>query len=265
LYALTDARMNDPRINNESCIISGPLNPYEVRDFSADHTINGTIPELPANASDTGVWFEGVPIAEYYDQNGNPLITMMYINGAWVDVTGRVTVDKTQPMTTVSNMLVNEVLTFAAQPYVNMNSTVGPVTTLPTWGDWGAGGCYFWMPWEYGNARFNSTFAPHESKLIAFNHTQPFCMMTPQDPPNNGIAGLKTGDLKLYTSASNYISNQPVNGTFCNTVSTTTQIKDLHFELTPKGYLYNNILAANEVFQPGNSNLEVKIAPRTEP
>jgi hypothetical protein len=265
LFALTQARMLDPRISNESGILNGPLNPYEIRDFSADHNINGTIPDLPVNASDTGVWFEGVPIAEYYDQTGNPLVTMMYINGAWVDVTGKVTADQAQPMTTVSNMLVNEVLTFNAQPYGNMNSTIGPVTTLPTWGNWGTGGCYFYMPWEYGNIQFNSTFAPHESRLIAFNHTQPFIKMAPQDAPSNGVAALKTGNLKLYASASNYISNQPVNGTFCNTVSTTTEVKDIHFELTPNGYTYNNILAANQVFQQGNSNYEVKITTRTEP
>jgi hypothetical protein len=90
-------------------------------------------------------------------------------------------------------------------------------------------------------------------------------MMTPQDPPSNGIAALKTGNLKLYASASNYISNQPVNGTFCNTASTATQIKDIQFELTPNGYTYNNILAPNQSFQTGNSNYEVKIATRIKP
>jgi hypothetical protein len=265
LLALTEAHMNYPWINNESCSFSGPLSIDQVKAFSADHTINGTIPDLPANASDTGVWFEGVPIAEYYNQNGNPLITEMYINGAWVDVTGKVTVNKTQPMTTVSNMLVDEVFTFDAQPYGNMNSTVGPVTTLPTWGDWGAGKTYFWTPIEYASAGFNTNFAPHESRLIAFNHTQPFITTTPQDAPSNGIAALKTGNLELYASASNYICNQPVNGTFCNTVSIATEIKDIHFEPTSNGYTYNNILAANQFFQPSTSAFEVKIATRTEP
>ncbi|MCL5876944.1 MAG: hypothetical protein M1540_03930 [Candidatus Bathyarchaeota archaeon] len=246
-------------------IISGPLSPENIAAFSVNHNLNGTIPDLPANASETGVWFEGIPITEYYDQYGNPLVTEMYINGAWVDVTGRVTVDNAQPMTTVSNMLVNEVFTFGAQPYANMNSTVGPVTALPTWGNWGTGRTFFWFPWDYGSQPFNSTFAPHESRLIAFNHTQPFIMMTEDSPPSNGIAALKSANLQLYASASNYITNWPVNGTYYNTVSTTTQITMLQFEQTPNGYVFNAILDDNQVFQRGNSNYEVIVAPRIEP
>ena len=49
-----------------------------------------------------------------------------------------------------------------------MNSTVGPVTALPTWGDWDAGTVnYVWLPFETANQKFNPTFAPHESKLIS--------------------------------------------------------------------------------------------------
>jgi hypothetical protein len=249
----------------EGAIMSGPLNPDEVQNFSSNHTIGSTIPELPENATEIGIWFEGVPIAEYYDQTGNPLVTMMYINGGWVDVTGRVTVDETQPMTTVSNMLVNEVMTFSAQPYKNMNSTIGPVTSLPTWGSWGVGGTVFWFPWDWSSQEFNSTFAPHESRLIAFNHTNPFTKSTAESPPDNGIAALQTGNLDLYASVSNYVTNWPVNGTYYDTVSTTTQVKQIQFETTPNSYLYNNILADNQTFQRGNSDFEVIVASRIDP
>ncbi len=258
LFSLAQARWQDS-------IIQGPLSPEEIETYSQDHTINGTIPDIPTNASETGTWFEGVPITEYYDQTGHPLVTMMYINGAWVDVTGRVTVDNAQPMTTVSNMLVNEVMTFNAQPYGNMNSTLGPITTLPTWGDWGNMKTVFWFPWDYSSQPFNSTFAPHESRLIAFNHTQTFGRSSPDSPPANGLTALQTGTLDLYASASNYITNWPVNGTYYDTVSTTTQVKQIQFQTTPNGYLYNNILAANQILQKGNSAYEVIVVPRTEP
>jgi hypothetical protein len=77
----------------EGSTISGPLTPDDVAAFSVDHSLNGTIPQLPDNASEKGTWIEGVPLTEYYDPSGNPLVTMMYINGAWVDVTGKVTTD----------------------------------------------------------------------------------------------------------------------------------------------------------------------------
>jgi hypothetical protein len=246
-------------------IAGGPLTPDDVRVFSADHTINSTIPNLPANASDTGIWFEGVPIAEYYSLTGTPLVTEMYINGSWVDVTGRVTVDKTQPMMTASNMLVNEVLPVGAQPYENLNSTVGPVTSLPRWGDWGVGRGYSWFPWAWGSQGFNNTWAPHESRLIMFNNTQMFVMFPAGAPPTSGLAALQSGNIKLYASVSNYLNNWPVNGTYYNTASTATQVTQLQLNKTPNGYVYNAVLADNQMFQQGKSGIEVIIVPRIKP
>ncbi len=245
--------------------ITGPLNPDEVRTFSVNHALNGTVPNLPANASDSGVWFEGVPIAEYYSLSGDPLITEMYINGSWVDVTGRVTADNMQPFTVASGMLVNSVMTVGAMPYDNWaNSTIGPITSLPHWGSWNNGRAYRWLPFSPGPASFNNTWAPHESRLIMFNNTETFTYLTKNDT-ERGLSQLESGDLKLFASASNYLDNWPVNGTYYNTVSTATQITQLHFEKTANGYVYNNILADNQTFQPGNSSIEVTVAPRTQP
>ncbi len=246
-------------------ILSGPLNLEEVRAFSMDHTINGTIPNLPANVTETGVWFEGVPIAEYYDLTGNHLITEIYTNGSWVDVTNRVTVDKMQPFMIATDMLVNNVMSVGAQPYQNMNASIGPITELPKWGDWGVGRGYSWFPWEWGNQGLDNTWAPHESRLIIFNNTELFVRFPEGAPPSNCLAVLQSGNIKLYSSASNYINNWPVNGTYYNTVSTATQVIDLQLEKTTNGYVYNAVLADDQMFQPGNSSIEVIIAPRTKP
>jgi hypothetical protein len=170
-------------------------------------------------------------------------------------------------MLTTTNTLVNEVLSLGAQPYENINSTVGYFAALPTptWGDWGIGGCYFWFPWDWAEQPFNNTFAPHESRLLSFNHTQLFIMMNEGDSPSQGLTALETENITIYTSASNYITNQPINGTFFNTVSTATQIKHLQLQHTADGYLYTGILADGQAFQRGNSYLEVTVAPRTEP
>jgi hypothetical protein len=248
-------------------ILHGPLNPDEARAFSVDHTLNSTVPALPTNASETGVWFEGVPIAEYYDLKGNPLITEMYINGSWVDVTGRVTVDKMQPFMIASDMLVNNVLTVGAQPYENWsNATVGPITSLPRWGDWGNGRTYSWLPFSWGSYtnEFNNTWAPYESRLIMINNTQMF-LFSLGDNHAGLDALLQTGKLTLYASASNYLNNWSVNGTYYNTASTATQTIQIQFEKTANGYVYNTILADNQTFQQGNSSIEVTVAPRTEP
>ncbi len=234
--------------------MSGPINPDEIAAFKADHTINGTIPELPQNSNRTGTWFEGVPITEYYDFSGKPILTEMYINGAWVDVTNRVTANQTQPMLTVANMLVNQVLPLGEQPYQNMNSTIGEITTLPTWGDWDAGRAYCWFPWDWASQPFNNTFGPHESKLIALNNTQ-----APSD-----LAALYQETVTLYASASNYINNQPINGTYLDTASTATQLIQVHLEKTFDGYLFNKILSNNQTFVQVNA-LEVKVASENTP
>lgn len=254
-------------------LISGPLIPEDVAAFSANHAINGTIPKLPSNAENTGIWFEGVPITEYYDNVGNPILTEMYINGAWVDVTGRVIVDQPQPMLTASNTIVNQVLPLGASPYQNMNSTIGPVTTLPTWGDWGVGGTYCLPQWQWASQSFNNTFAPHESRLIVISNSQatrsfalhPSGLVVVSYPQITfNLAALESGNITIYASASNYITNEPINGTYLNTVSTTIQIKPIQLQQTSDGYLYNTILADNQTFQQINP-LEVTIATRTEP
>ncbi|MFB3889266.1 MAG: hypothetical protein ACE14S_07220 [Candidatus Bathyarchaeia archaeon] len=252
--------------------ISGPLNPDEVRDFSANHAINGTVPNLPANASETGVWFEGVPIAEYYDLTGNPLITEMYINGSWVDVTGRVTVDNMQPFMIGEGMLINIALPLGWQPtesyaidYYNKTGTAAPIATLPRWGSWGGGRGYAWIPGDWGNyylSGFNSTWGPHESRLIIVSGTQMHTEGYMSDKIN---AALESGKLKLYSSVSNYVNVWPVNGTYYNTASTAIQTIQLQLEKTPSGYVYNAILADDQTFQPGKSSIEVTIAPRTQP
>jgi hypothetical protein len=246
-------------------IITGPLNPNEVRNFSANHALNSTVPNLPANATESGVWFEGVPIAEYYSLSGQPLITEMYINGSWVDLTGRVTVDNPQPFTVVSGEFVNSVMTVGAMPYENWaNSTVGPLTGLPHWGSWNNGRAYRWLPFSPGPAAFNNIWAPHESRLIMFNNTEMFSYFNSTESPRSDTQ-LQAGTLKLFASASNYLNNWPVNGTYYNTVSTATSIAQLHFDKTADGYVYNGILADNQTFQQGKSAIEVIIAPRTKP
>lgn len=239
--------------------LMGALSPEDIVSFSKDHTVASMIPDLPVNASETGIWFEGVPITEYYDRTGNPVLTVMYINGSWVDVTGKVTVDKTQPFMVASNMFVNDVLTVAAQPYENWgNATVGPITSLPSWsGGIGVGRTYSWLPFSFGPEGFDNTWAAGESRLVLFNNTQMFVQT--QETPISGFEALQSGTIKLFASASNYLNNWPVNGTYYNTVSTAVQIIQPQMDQTSNGYTFNVILADNQRFQLGNSEIEVII------
>jgi hypothetical protein len=96
-----------------------------------------------------------------------------------------------------------------------------------------------------------------------FNNTQIFGETAPA--AISALAALQSGNIKLYASVSNYITNWPVNGTYYNTVSTATQVTQMHLDSTSNGYLYNTILADNQTFQQGTSPIEVTVAPRTQP
>ena len=94
-----------------------------------------------------------------------------------------------------------------------------------------------------------------------FNNTQTFLFSLGSS--RAGLDALQTGKIALYASASNYINNWPVNGTYYNTVSTATDSKQVQLENTAVGnYLYNAVLADGETFQPTKSSLEVTIKPR---
>ena len=215
--------------------------------------VQSNVPELPENASEEGTWIEGVPIAEYYDHT-QMTATHIYINGAWVDVTARIQPGSPQPMVLASNTLVNSVLSSATPIYRNEgNASVGPVTALPGWKFYNSNGPAYSYSGENG---FDKTWQPHQSKLIVFTGTQ---MVSGDSGINSTLTSMQNGTIDLYGSITNYINNMPVNGAYTNTVSTATWLKTVPLEKTPDGYLYNAVLADNEVFQVSPNGVEVNI------
>ncbi len=236
--------------------IDYPLNLFRV--MNQDHRTLPVIPDLPENASEDGTWIEGVPIAEYYDGT-RQVATQIYINGAWADVTGRVQPHNPQPMVLASNTLANLVLTSGTPIYRNEgNATVGPVTGFPSWGI-GVGQTYRWT----GTYGFDKTWQPRQSKLLIFNGTQTFA--NPQLGIDLTVAAMDTGTIDLYGSFTSYINNMPVNGTYTNTVSTTTWVKSITLEKTQNNYVYNNILGPNQAFEIAPNRVEVYIKQVNEP
>ena len=70
---------------------------------------------------------------------------------------------------------------------------------------------------------------------------------------------MENGAIDLSGSITNYITNQPVDGVYFNTVSTATWLQTAPLEKTPHGYLYNTILAPGEVFQIAPNGIEAYI------
>lgn len=234
--------------------IPGTDYPFSMfRVMNQNHPSQLTIPDLPENATEEGTWIEGVPVAEYYDST-HLTATQIYINGAWVDVTGRVQPSNPQPMVMAINTLANLILTSSTLIYKNVgNASVGPITDFPSWGlQFSTGIPYRWA----GMGGFNSFWAPHESKLILFNGTKTF---SDSDALQSSIASLESGKIDIYASMTSLITNMPINGTYYNTVSTATLLKTVPLEKTSNGYIYNAILADNQLFQVLPNEIEVSI------
>jgi hypothetical protein len=223
-----------------------------------------TIPDLPSDASEEGVWVEGVHVEESYeitktaDETNITFTTLAFINGAWVDVTGRVGVDYEQPFVVFNNLLVGELRNFASETFGSYRNEAAFDEALAeifpaedvTWTNIGI--TYTWA----GKNGFNSYWEPHESRLIKLTGTQ--------DVGGGALELLAEEEIIVYSAVSNNVKDWTViKGTYYNTFSTATSIKQVQVEKTADSYIYNTILGENQTFQPDQFGVEVFIKPRS--
>ena len=182
-------------------------------------------------------WMEGVPLHEYI-YNNEVVATLIYTNGSWIDVTGRVEV-KEKPYVSVTNSLLYLMTNFVETPESNYTSMFGMSSIYS-----GADG-------------FNNTWAPHQSRLILLTGTMDVGAFW------EGLESLKEGEITLYTGATNYLSDYIVNGTYFNTYSSATELETVQLDITEDGYLYNIILSDDQMFVMDSFGVEVFIEPRS--
>jgi hypothetical protein len=223
-----------------------------------------TIPDLPSNALEEGVWVEGVYINEGYriaktaDETNITFTTLVFINGAWVDVTGRVRVDYEQPFVVFNNPLAGELRNFESETFGSYRDEAA----FDEWWAWATGNAtsltnnigvtYTWA----GEGGFNNYWEPHESRLIRLTGTR--------EVGEKALELLSEQKITLYSAVSNNVKDWgKINGTYYNTFSTATSLKQIQLEKTADGYLYNTILGENQIFQPDQFGVEVFIKTRS--
>jgi len=177
-------------------------------------------------------WIEGVPLHEYI-YNNKIVATLIYTNGSWIDVTGRVEVIE-KPYISVTNSLLHQMLNFNKNPEHSYKSPIGSSIYS------GVGG-------------FNKTWAPNESRLIMLNGTMDVGAFW------EGLEFLKSGEITVYVGSNNYLPDQVVNGTYLNTFSSTTELKTVHLEINGNQYLYTTILSDDQMFVADDFGVEVFI------
>jgi len=185
-------------------------------------------------------WIEGVPLKEYI-ANNEVKSTIVYYNGSWVDVTDRVEIKERPYVTTTDTLAYLEHCYGRRQGIVYTNS--GGSTAVSS-----VSASFGVLP-----GGFDNTWEPHESRLI---------LLTGSVGVASGKESLNNGEIAIYAGAKNYAGDDIVNATFVNTKSSATEHKTVPLEVTEDGYIYNEILADDQMFVTDSSGIEVFIEPR---
>jgi hypothetical protein len=190
-------------------------------------------------------WIEGVPLKEFIDIN-EVTTTLIYHNGSWIDVSGRVEV-KQRPHLRATNSLLNLGISVQGESARNNSIPYSGISHGSSDSD------FFISPLPPG---FNNTWAPQQSRLILLTRTLDISESWIDDE------SLKEGEITFYTETMSFLNDNLVNGTYINTYSIESELKTVQLEVKENRYLYNTILADNQKFVTDSNGIEVFIEPR---
>jgi hypothetical protein len=199
-----------------------------------------------------GYWMEGVQLMDKA-VGGNVTNMYMNMNGTWVDVTGRVEWidDRTgeivdinpervnpPPVVTGSGTIFSEHLLLGPGSSSSPEKDIGPMISTK-------------IPEE-----FSYLWAPHQSRLIVLSSDR---QILTKIFNFSGIEQLATEPITFRGSVHSYL-----NGTvgLWDSTAVDDEIKQVQMELTEDGYLYNTILADNQMFVMDSFGAEAFIEPR---
>ncbi len=192
----------------------------------------------PFEENSTGYWMQGVQIYEQY-VNYKLSFTRMNMNGTWVDVTGRIEVER--PAAWPPTNPVKPGTFFHDIKFLNTGFLTGIERHS--------------VDVACGAPGISDMWAPNESRLIAFSDERavPNRYYAPEK-----IEQLKTGETTFHVS-----TTSQVNGTVPrDSTATAYKTMQIKLDITQDGYLYNNILSENQVFVVDQQG-EVSIKPRS--
>lgn len=220
-----------------------------------------TIPTLPQNATTEGTWVEGVPLLEMHNittESGMGITTdiststAIFINGSWVDVTGRVKTAHEQLYVRATNAIATEIHYFGDEPVFETIQARDEIDIelIP--------GTYAYMPFrtftKSGEGEFNDYWAPHESRLILLKGTREVL-------PNWGLDSLETGKIWLLAEQFNHVQDSAINNTEVYTYSDGHWLNQVTLHKTTNGYLYSTL--GDQTFVTDRFGVEVFLKQRS--
>jgi hypothetical protein len=192
---------------------------------------------------------EGVPI-KLYDffkstENKLSLYDVIYANGTWVNVTGRIRIEHPVYSTLSYDTVLQATTCFWPRTH-SFNATQMPNQTISQ----------NFVIWS-GDGDFNNVWAPHQSRLIQIAGTVTV-------DGDEATTVLTSGNINLYAAAYSYVYDQPVNGVFYDTYKLSTCLTAIALTKTPDGnYIYNHLLNDNQTLQIDQYGVEAAIVPRS--
>lgn len=236
---------------------------------------NGTMTQSPWNMpSQVGYWMEGVQFYERTVHNDAGTNSYIYLNmnGTWVDVTGRVTIDipKDGPSYTITGPIACQQLVYLSGTTVGTGSVVSASDVNYTTVD----GANIFVStsnnWGYNSQKninaFDNRFAPGESRLLVISGSwdvRSNWVNTNGNGYINPVEVIKSGSIQTKISAQSNVDMNPElgNNTFMDLWSDATVIQQIQLTHIGNSYIYNTVLQDNQTFQIDQNGAEATIVP----
>jgi len=183
-------------------------------------------------------WIEGVQYFKHTVKEETSINTYTYLNidGAWVDVTGRVTIDQTESRCGQSYMSVGMITNHQSENYLGSGSKASK------------------------DNEYDCFFAPGESRLLVISGSLDHWAFLGDINP---VDVIQSGIIQTLAQAQSFVDMDPYgeNNTFIETSVTTAEIQTLSLTRNGNSYIYNAVLSENQMFELDRYGLEVFIVP----
>jgi hypothetical protein len=225
---------------------------------------NGKLTQSPSPTSSNGHWMEGVHLYRrtFGSESGTTTGVYLNMNGTWVDVTGRITVD----MPTGSSFSMAGTLVMQNIFFQDLLRGIG------TSSDVNASGEFTDDSFGYSSTRniitgdaygFDILFEPNESRLIVVSGSWEL-----RSPWADGkqLEALQSGNIDLKITFNNDLANQNheiVDNTMIDTWAEATVLQQINVAHVGNSYIYNAALSDNQMFNIDQYGLEAFIVPRS--
>jgi hypothetical protein len=254
-----------PELTSEQFAENSTVKSHPIETWSEKWPTTKTVPSLPQNATSEGTWIEGVPLIEMHNittAQGKTVdistVTGIFINGTWVDVTGRVATQHQELCVRAVNTIAGEKRCFGTEPPCDLTNTTDSGNQSNLYPENQPFPYAAWMRFvtftQTGEDQFDSYWEPHQSRLIMLKGTR-------EVQPNLGIESLATGQITLLAEQFNHVQDPSINNNEVYTYSGGHWLNRVSLQKTTNGYLYSTL--GDQTFVTDRFGVEVFLKPRS--